>query len=103
MNTKIKFENIKGMLQREEMKKIAGGEDAYDRQRAPSIAPINIIVAESALWSATAPFGATTYNYGGGLVNGTDKDNPAYTFTNAATLGNGSAPKPTGTPQYGRP
>jgi hypothetical protein len=105
---KTKFKNIKGMLQREEMKQVVGGDPYNGRNKAGG--PVLPAAPGTALGGAlnstnglSINYGnggnySNSYNYGGGMNGSAASGSPANTYSNG---GNTSAPKPTS--GYGQP
>jgi hypothetical protein len=94
MKTKIKFGNIKGMLQREEMKVVIGG-DAYMTAAQSAGAGGSVLAGTTLSGAQNTNLGitggnATTFNYGGGINGSSASGNPANTYNNAATYNFGS-------------
>ena len=106
MKTKMKFEDIKGMLRREEMKEIIGG-NVYGSGPAQPISGTalgggsNSPYALSVFYSNGGSGYATSYNYGAGINGGSASGYPANTYNNAAST-SGTAPN-TSSPPYARP
>lgn len=109
---KVRFENIKGLLEQEEMKKVIGGGDIYNGHNTSGSSPA-VPASGTALAGAlntslgiTVSYGtagnySTSSNYGAG-GNGTyASGNPANTFNNMGSSNNGAT---TSTSQgYGQP
>lgn len=106
---KTKFENIKGMLRREEKKQVVGG-DVYNGQNnaggsaatpAPGTAmggALNSTNGLSINYGNNGGNYSTSYNYGAGMDGSAASGYPANTYTNG---GNTSGPKPP--KAYGQP
>jgi hypothetical protein len=113
MKTKLKFTDIKGMLRREEMKVIVGG-DPYNGQNSSSggggspgfLAGTTLAGAQNANLGLTIAPGtnySTSYNYGAGAT-GAYGIGTTPTNTTMTTYSNGGNTSPsTSTPGYGRP
>jgi hypothetical protein len=102
---KTKFENIKGMLRREEMKEIIGG-NVYGVNGGGSTGPVfasgtTLSGSQNANLGVTITSGtnySTTYNYGAGMNGGSASGySSADTYNNAGSTSNGT------TSGYARP
>lgn len=104
MKTKMKFDDIKGMLRREEMKVVVGG-DVYGGANTSAIASPSGVLAGTALsGSQSTSLGltiapntnySTSYNYGAGMNGSTSTSGTgANTFTNGGNTSGPTPPKP---------